>query len=449
MQIRKIIITILTFLCISQICAYAIDDAPAYMNFKTYTQYSNTEMPATESSAIAVYNKDYNLMIYEKNSDTKVYPASTVKIMTAIIAYENIPDLNVEIKISRNVVNNSVGSKLGLEKGDIYKAEDLLKAVLICGSNDAANQLAEYVSDGNEDAFIMMMNNKAKELGCENTYFTNVTGLHDEDMYTTASDMLKIANYAYEISDITNWSSLASYSFASINDPDNYKLRYNRNYFLSRGTVTRYYYRGAKGMSSGSTPQAGNCLITSATKNGITYVCIILGSPVKKNDDTNYAYVDAKKLFDKCFESFTTMTVLTTDSVAHELPLKLSAESSHILLYPENEISYLLPANLVEHNDIAYEKIIHESEAVSPVSENQVFGELIVRYKDDYIIGKTNLITANSFERSPVLHFVDSLKKLFSSSFFIVTMVSALILFTVYAYLSIKSRNRFFSRKRK
>lgn len=444
----KIIKFLLISFLISILSVNVLANSPfkeVYLSNKTLSQYSNIEMPQTTSGSILLINPESGLVIYEKDADKIVYPTSTVKIMTAIIAYENIEDLSVPITVTRKVVNESTGAKLGLQIGDVYSAEELLKAVMICGSNDAANQLAEYVSGGDKAAFLKMMNDKALELGCTNTNFTNVTGIHDDKMYTTARDIMKIALYAYNIEMLSDFSNLASYSFAPQNDPDNYRLKYNRNYFISRSASYEYYYKNAYGLNSGGTPQAGNCLVTSVLKNEVRYVCVIMDSPTFKNDEKNYAYLDAKKLFDTCFSSLEYKEVLSSDSIIYEVPIKLCADTDHIPLYPKNNISFLLPKNLATYEDITYEKIIHNESYNAPISSGDVFGELIVRYKGDYILGKTQLVCKESYSRSTILYVIDKIQSFITSSFFIVSLISALILFGIYAYFSFKNRNRFFS----
>lgn len=447
-KFRKLVQILIISILISKFCFCVTANEifeEEYLSNETLSEYSGVEMPQTTSGSILLINPETGLVIYEKDADKLVSPTSTVKIMTAIIAYENINDLSVPIEVTRKVVNESTGAKLGLKIGEIYSAEELLKAVMICGSNDAANQLAEYVSKGDKDAFLKMMNDKALELGCTNTNFTNVTGIHDDNMHTTARDMMKISLYAYNIEKLSNFSNLASYSFAPQNDPDNYRLKYNRNYFISRSASYEYYYKNAYGLNSGGTPQAGNCLVTSVLKNEIRYVCVIMDSPIFKNDDTNYAYIDAKKLFDACYESFAYKKILSSDSIIHEVPLKLCADTEHISLYPKNEISFLLPENLDIHKDITYEKIIYNESYNAPINSGDEFGELIVRYKGDYILGKTQLICNESYTRSTILYVIDKIRSFVTSSFFIVSLISAFILFGIYAYFSFKNRNRFFS----
>lgn len=444
-MIKKFLISFTSLLVLTVIIAPSVlGDSyvtPNYINNKTLSAYCATEIPGTSGKSIAVYNPESGFMIYEKKINEKIYPASTVKIMTAIIAYERIPDKSIPITVSKTVVNQSTGLKLGIAENERYTAEDLIRAVLMCGSNDAANLLAEYVSGGNPGKFVAMMNDKATELGCTSTKYTNVTGLHDTNMYTTTSDLLKIAVYAYNLGDLSKWASAASYTFTPLDAPDKYKLRYNRNDFISRSNTPTYYYAGAYGLNSGFTPEAGNCLITAAQKQGMTYICVIMNSPAVENDDTNYAYADAKKLLDKFFDEYEIKNVIDTSSVVAEVPLNLSASNDHIALFPRESVSHVLPKNLNE-NDLSYEKIIYKEKYDAPVNKGEEFGELIVKYKDNYIIGRTKLICNESIERSPVLYIIEQIKNFVTSTFFIVTVITAIILFIIYAVVSVKSRKR-------
>ena len=440
-QINRLSVVLLILIMLFSFPASANQVSVSYVNGRTFSDYSEQKMPDTTAKSISVYNKESGFIIYEKNPKEKIYPASTVKIMTAIVAYENIPDKSTPITVTRAVVNESIGLKLGLQIGDVYTAEDLIRAVLICGSNDAANQLAEYVSGGKKSDFIALMNKKAKELGCTSTNYTNVTGLHDANMYTTASDLMKIAIYAYELEDIAEWSSVAAYSFYTVGDSDNYKLRYNRNDFISRSSRSTYYYKNAFGLNSGSTPEAGNCLVTSASKNGMTYICVIMNSPVLEKDSTNYAYTDAKKLLDTCFSTYEIKKVLNTNSVIAEVPLNLSASYDHVPLFPSSPVSHILPVK-AGSNDISYEKVIYGDEFNAPINQGDEFGEIIIKYKGDFIVGKSKLISNKSYERSTVLYTIDKIKKFVTSSFFIVTAITAIVLFGIYTYFSIKSKRR-------
>lgn len=156
----------------------------------------------TESDSILLVNMDTGQPVFEKDADSKRYPASTTKIMTYIVAVEHIDDLdNTRIPIKQSVLDvlDGTGSSIANVEAHVdetMSAIDLLYSMMVPSGNDAAVVLADYVGGGDIDAFVDMMNEKAQELGCENTHFSNPDGLHDENHYTTARDLYKMATYA-------------------------------------------------------------------------------------------------------------------------------------------------------------------------------------------------------------------------------------------------------------
>ena len=148
----------------------------------------------TMSDSILLVNMDSGQSVFEKDPDSKRYPASTTKIMTYIIAVEHIDDLdNTRIPIKQEVIDTLEGTGSSLANvaehvGESMTAIDLLYSMMVPSGNDAAMVLADYVGGGNIDNFVKMMNDKAQELGCENTHFANPDGLHDDNHYTTLQD---------------------------------------------------------------------------------------------------------------------------------------------------------------------------------------------------------------------------------------------------------------------
>ena len=156
----------------------------------------------TQSKSILLVSMDTGQTVYEKNADEKMYPASTTKIMTFIVAYEHIDDIqNTRITIKKSIIDKlrNTGSSMAYLSDHIGKkvsVTDILYSLIVPSGNDAAMVLADYVGNGDIDAFVEMMNDKAEELGCENTHFANPDGLHNKNHYTTARDLVKITNYA-------------------------------------------------------------------------------------------------------------------------------------------------------------------------------------------------------------------------------------------------------------
>ena len=200
----KYLTVLIIFITVLQFFCHAVDDTisskPEFtFDGKSLCEYASLEnIPSVEGYSAYAINLNTGTVVYDKKPDDKVYPASTTKLMTAIVAYEHIPDLDVEITATDYVVKNTQGANVRIEAGEVYTARELLNALLIEGANDAALMLAEYVS-GSEQEFCVLMNEKAKSIGAVNTHYDNVTGFHSDTTVTTARDTGLIAQYFYYI----------------------------------------------------------------------------------------------------------------------------------------------------------------------------------------------------------------------------------------------------------
>ena len=238
--------------------------------------------PGFDVDAEAVYfiNLDTGKVIYEKDADKKVYPASTTKIMTALLALENIPDLDtpqIELKLYiQNALSGTGASLAGILRGETFTPRELLYAALLPSGNEAAMMLGDYVGDGSLDYFAEMMNEKAAELGAVNTHFVNASGMHDDDHYTTAYDMYLITMAALENETFREIVS-TNYYYAG-EDQNGNPLHWNTtNFLISPGST--YYYPYATGVKTGTTDEAGRCLVSTAEKDGYHYLMVMMGAP--------------------------------------------------------------------------------------------------------------------------------------------------------------------------
>lgn len=418
-----------------------------YYDSKTFCDFAEIEVPETKARNIFVANITSGDVMYEKEPQMLIFPASTVKVMTAIVAYENIPDLDVMIYATESAVKKTTGTRINptrpIKAGEGLTARDLLYALLITGANDAANVLAEYVG-GTEENFVSMMNEKAKEIGTKYTVFKNPTGLHHPDMVTTAYDMALISNYAYYINDIVKMSGSPNHTVEETNITPHRRNLYNRNRMIRRVEgEANYFYKGALGLSAGSTPEGGNCVIALAEKGGQTYLAVVMNADA--DDKKNDAYADAKELLNTCFNNFSVQKVAKSGDIHHEIPVSLAANVDHVILHAAKDISALLPNNVDKENDILLKKLVY-SDAVAPVAENQIFGELEVIYKGTIMLGKTELAAGNAVDRSNLLYFLDALRRFFTSPWFITAFITAIVLFTaycIYYYKALKNRRNY------
>ncbi len=238
-------------------------------------------------------------ILYQKEAYTPMYPASTVKIMTAILVIENC-NLDELVTVSESALSAvPAGYTVSdIQVGEILTVENLLYALLVPSGNDAANALAEYVG-GNVPNFAVMMNEKAIQLGCKNTNFTNPNGVHDVNMHTTAYDLSLIAKYAMNLDVFRTIVSTPTYTLPSSNTYAlNDRVLQNSNHLIHSSSP--HYYEYATGIKTGYTNPAQNCLVASAKKDDVEFIAVILGSTFG-NTTEQCKFVDAKNLFNFAF----------------------------------------------------------------------------------------------------------------------------------------------------
>ena len=216
-------------------------------------------------------------ILYEKCADEKAYPASTTKIMTALVTIEELKkhdspiDQVIEVPACAEGVE---GSSLYLKAGEKISIEDLLYGLMLVSGNDAAVALAEIIG-GSQENFVEMMNEKAQELGCRNTHFVNPNGLFDEDHYTTARDMAAISFEAMK--DPTFRKIVSAQSYEPDRESQEHNTFYNKN-------KTIFQYDGGTGIKIGYTTDSGRTLVASSTRGARSMICVVMSAPDWFND---------------------------------------------------------------------------------------------------------------------------------------------------------------------
>lgn len=260
---------------------------------------SSAEWPSDieiESECAIVIEASTGTVLYEKNSTEECYPASITKIMTTMLALENC-SLDETVTFSEDAVYTTEGSGIYRNVGEEMSMEDCLYAVMLESANECAYAVAEHVADGDYEAFIDMMNEKAEELGCTGTNFTNSHGLPDEDHVTTCYDMALIAQAAIQDDMFRTLISTTTYDLPETNMSEPLTL-YNHHKMISNNRTSQYLYEYAIGGKTGYTSAAGNTLVTYAEKDGMMLICVLMksGSAIQ--------YTDTISLFDYCFENY-------------------------------------------------------------------------------------------------------------------------------------------------
>lgn len=260
------------------------------------------------SKAAIAMDADSSLVLYNKDINRKVYPASTTKILTAILAIENL-DLNKNVIVSKTAIRIPWdSSSVYLKEGEIISINDLLYCLLLNSGNDAANVLAEAVS-GDIQSFIKLMNLKVKEIGCTNTNFTNAHGYSDDNHYTTALDMAKIFRYCIKNETFTKIISTKSYVVDTTNKTNSKRYLNNTNRLILKkeDSVHARFYEYCIGGKTGYTDEAGRTLITFGKKENKTVIIAVFGASSSGSQDVRYT--DAINLFEYSFNNFTKQTI--------------------------------------------------------------------------------------------------------------------------------------------
>ena len=264
--------------------------APVFAAEAPQEASSNTEGPSVSAQCAAVIHMDTGEVLFVKNGDERRAMASTTKIMTALLTLEEAAVENREVEITREMVLVE-GSSMGLREGDRLTLRDLAVGMLTVSGNDAANSAAIAIS-GSREAFVERMNQRAQELGLENTHFETPSGLDGETHYSTALDMAKLAAAAMQNPDFAAiaGSKTAKVTFLS---PEKTVTYQNHNKLLS-------LYEGCTGVKTGYTKKAGRCLVSAAERDDVRLVAVTLSAP----DDWN----DHAALLDYGFSKMTTLT---------------------------------------------------------------------------------------------------------------------------------------------
>lgn len=410
----------------------------------------------TNSKGIYMANLDTGAVVYEKNSNLRLAPASCTKIMTYIIAAEHISDLSgTQITVSNYIEPTLTGtgsSMAGVITGETLTALQLLNLMMVPSGNDASLVLAEYIG-GLEtgetgkaavDRFVQMMNEKAAVLDLADTHFANPHGLHEEDHYTTASDLYQITKAALNqpyFSDITNQTY---YTLPPTNKSSTSRTVYTTNKMIAAETAENpYHYRYARGIKTGSHDQAGYCLVSSAVYEGYTYIVVALGAPSLDENGNEIAQrgemLDSRNLYRWAFTTLQQKDVLkNTDTVA-EVKIEYVWNHDRLLLSPEKDFSTILPADVDPSSILLTPHLPEKIQA--PVKKGDIIGTATLSYANQELT-TINLVAAESMEKSQLLQIGSVLRQVTSSLWFILIAGVIALLSAGYVVFMLVYRSR-------
>lgn len=301
-------------------------------------------------------------VLYEKNADERLEPASVTKVMTLLLVMEALDSGRIgweDMVTASDAAAGKGGSQIYLEPGEQLSMDEMLKSVVVASANDCATALAEHVA-GSEQAFVDMMNRRAEELGCENTHFVNCTGLDDEpeakEHLTTARDMAIISRQLLTHEEIRKYTTIW---MDTVRDG---------KFGLSNTNKLVRFYKGTTGLKTGYTSAAGHCLAASAERDGMELIAVVLHCGSSKE-----RFESAKALLDFGFANFALVRPALDESLP-EIPVRLGCEDTVV-----PELSQLPPVLIDKGRQASVEKQVELAEELeAPVEAGQQIGRLTI-----------------------------------------------------------------------
>ena len=344
------------------------------LSFLFITKVSALDLTTYSKSAILI-EPTTNTIIYELNKDERLAPASMTKLMTMLIIMESIDNNKISLDDMVNISSNAAsmgGSQVFLEANSKLKVEQLLKGIAIASGNDAAVAMAEHIA-GSTNEFVNMMNNKTKDLGLKNTHFVNVHGLDADNHYSTAYDMAMIARELLKHDKILEYTSLYE---DYLEKPDGTKT-----WLVNTNKLVRFY-EGVDGLKTGYTSDAKYCLTSTAIKNNIRFITVVMGV-----DTSEHRSLDTTSMLNYGFANYKLREILSTDKEIGTLKVRKGKVDS-VKYYVKNNINDLLKNN--EEKNYSYN--INTYNIVAPIRYGEVVGDIEIVDNTGKVVSKVDLI---------------------------------------------------------
>ncbi len=360
--------------------------------------FAANDEPSLTAKAALLIDTNTGKILYSKNEDKKLYPASTTKILTAILTLENCK-LNDVVTVESDIDSTiPYGyTTVELQIGEKFTVEQLLELLMVHSANDVANLLAIHVG-GSVESFASMMNTKVYELGLSNTHFTNPSGIHDDNHYTTARDLATIMQYCIKNEDFRRFSGMASCALPATNKHD------SRNYESTNKLIVpndSNYYSYVTCGKTGYTTESGECLVSCAYKNDLEFLCVVLGGDTINGVSTRFS--ETKSLYEYGYNNFSIKNIINQNDFVKQIKIKNGTINTRDLnLLSNGSINKLLP-NSVSVDDLEYNINLNKNIS-APIKQDDVLGN--ISYVIDNEEYKIDLIASHSVEKSHLVFYV-------------------------------------------
>ena len=371
---------------------------------------SALEAPELQCRNAVLVDANYGEVLYDMNAYDNAYPASITKVMTALLVMEALESGQLTedtvVTVSELAARKTFAdeSSANLKAGEQLTVEELLYCLLLPSANDAAKALAEAV-DGSMEEFVAHMNRKAGELGCQGTHFANPHGLHNEEHYTTAYDISLFMTAALKYDLFRTIIGTASHTVPATNLSGE-RLYYNTNGLISNLHYMGYVYDKCIGGKTGTTDEAGRCLVAAAEDGDTLLISVVLGSgPIEEPGYEKLRqgqFTESTKLLKWGFANFERVTITKGSEPVAKVAVTLSRQADEVMVKPQGSITRTLPKDL-DLDQIETEITLFSDEVEAPVQEGQVLGTMKLSYEGE-IYGTLDLVAVTSVERSELLY---------------------------------------------
>ncbi len=397
--------------------------------------------PEVDAYAAVLMDADSGEVYFVKNADERIQPASTTKLVTAFLVVEAIErgdiGLNDAVTASESSLYNlefdSSHANPQIQPGEVMSVQDLLYCAMLVSANEACNILAEYVS-GSVSSFVEAMNRRAEELGCENTHFTNVNGLENSDHYSTAADLARIAREAMDHDLFEQICGTQSHTVPATNLAGERNLE-NTNLLLDENSDLYYSY--ADGIKTGYFSDAGYCLVSSAEKDDMHVIGVVMNSPSQ-----NGQFRDSITLCDWMFENFELRQVLSSTETRITVPVQMGT-SETVGVRAEDAVSVILPRDY-DISRVSYQYVLYHEQTgetlTAPVNAGTILGEITAVETDDSgnvtrTFGSSYLVAASTVAMSRTDYIESEIDELFAAETVRRVITILIVLLAVYILL--------------
>lgn len=400
------------------------------------------------SQGVYMVNTDTGTVVYQKNADQQIVPASLVKIMTAIVALESAPEENRDEFLNRQITAPSYifdelyglnASTADIRPNETLSMNDLLHAMLISSACEAASIIADAVSNGDIDSFVDKMNEKAKEIGANDTVFVDPHGLDEDRQRSTAHDMYLITAYGMKDSTFAEIATTASYTMAATNKHAQTRIISHTNHMLSRYLGGDLYDSRVKGIKTGTATGIKN-LITCAESDSYHYTLVLMGASTAKS--TSSTYQDTKNLYNWAFKNlvFKTIGLPYEKMIPNNIKVSLGKNVDTLVLTPQDQVIELLPKN-IDPSSVLWDTSKLPKEINAPLKKGDYVGEVDLKLAAQ-TIQTVPVVVAQDVKASIPAFLLHYFLCIITSWWFFLILFILILLAAIYIVLTIRHNKR-------